>query len=128
MSVTVVNPKDIRKPAGPYSHGLVVEPGKRWLFTTGQVAITLEGEIPEGAEAQSLLVWQHLKALLVEAQMEVTNIVKTTVHVTSAETMAIHNKVRNTILGSHCPVTTATIVSALANPRYLVEVDIVACL
>jgi len=127
MSVTAINPSSLRRPAGPYSHGLIVEPGKRWLFTTGQVALTADGDVAEGAEAQSALVWQHLQALLVEAGMGVSDIVKMTVHATSAETMAVHNKVRNVVLGSHCPVTTATVVSALANPKYLVEVDIVAC-
>ncbi len=122
-----INPRSLRMPTGPYSHGILIDPGKTWLFTTGQVALDANGDIPDGAEAQSVLVWKHLRALLAEAGMDVSNIVKTTVHTVSSEAMSAHNKVRNEALGSHAPVTTATIVSALANPKYLVEVEIIAC-
>lgn len=122
-----IKPAALRAPAGPYSHGILIDPGKTWLFTTGQVALDKDGNIPDGADAQSALVWRHLVALLAEAGMDVSNIVKTTVHTVSADAMAAHNRIRNEALGHHAPVTTATIVSALANPKYLVEVEIIAC-
>lgn len=127
MAVTALNPKSLKAPAGPYTHGLKVHGASEWLFTTGQVALAVDGSIPEGAAAQSELVWSHLRALLEDAGMTVANVVKTNVYAVSAEVMAAHNLVRNSVLGDCKPATTAAIVAGLANPKYLIEVDLVAC-
>lgn len=127
MTAKALNPATLSPPKGPYAQGLLLDPGKTWLFTTGQVALTANGAIPEAADAQCQLVWEHLLALLAEAGMTVANIVKTNVYATSPEVMVAHNKVRNAVLGTHTPTTTAVVVSALANSKYLIEVDLIAC-
>ena len=76
MAVTALNPKSLKAPAGPYTHGLKVSAASEWLFTTGQVALAVDGAIPEGAAAQSELVWSHLRALLEDAGMTVERVYK----------------------------------------------------
>lgn len=127
MAVSALNPTSLKFPAGPYTHGLKVTDASEWLFTTGQVALAADGSIPEEAAAQSELVWSYLLALLRDAGMTVDNIIKTNVYAVSAEVMTAHNLVRNSVLGDSKPATTAVIVAGLANPKYLIEVDLVAC-
>lgn len=127
MALTAINPERLKTPAGPYAHGIVVDPGMRWLVTTGQVALAKDGSVPDGVEAQSLLIWDHLQALLADAGMEMADIVRTAVFATSVEGLATYNAVRNQMLGELTPATTALVVSALANPKYLIEVEMIAC-
>jgi enamine deaminase RidA (YjgF/YER057c/UK114 family) len=127
MTRQIVNPETMLVPRGPYAHGLVIDPAQRWLMATGQVAIDRDGHIPDGAQAQSEMVWQHVQSILASGGMTIADIVKTSVFVTSAEAMAAFNVVRNRILGDHVVATTAVIVPALANPAYLVEVEFMAC-
>lgn len=122
-----INPERLKTPAGPYSHGIVIDPGMRWLITTGQVALEKDGSVPDGAEAQARLIWDFLEALLADAGMAMADIVRLAVFAVSPQALADHNKVRNEKLGTLAPVTTAVVVSALANPKYLLEVEITAC-
>lgn len=121
-----INPKKLMAPTGPWSHGLRVEAGKELLFVTGQVAIRADGIIPEGVDAQAEMVWANVATVLEAAGMTAADIVRTGVYVTTADALPIMNAVRNRFLGSACPATTVLVVAALANPKYLVEVDVIA--
>ncbi len=126
MDYQSFNPVELMVPTGPWSHGLRIDPGKELLFVTGQVAIGADGVIPAGIEAQAELVWANVGKVLDEAGMEPRHIVRTGVYVTSADALAATNAVRNRFLGDSRPATTVLVVAALANPRYLVEVDVIA--
>jgi 2-iminobutanoate/2-iminopropanoate deaminase len=121
-----VNPPQLIKPTGPWAHGVRVAAGKEMLFVTGQVAIRADGNIPETIEAQAELVWANVGLVLEAAGMGPENIVRTGVYVTSAQFLPTVNEARNRFLGSNTPATTVLVVPALANPKYLVEVDVVA--
>ena len=121
-----INPAQLMTPTGPWSHGLRIDAGKEMLFDSGQDGIGADGVIPEGAEAQAELVWANLGAVLAAAGMEPKHIVRTGVYATSPEYLPIMNAVRNRFLGSARPATTVLVVPALANPKYLVEVDAIA--
>ena len=45
----------------PYSHAVEVD---GWIFVTGQMPINANGGIPEGIEAQTITVFENLKAVL----------------------------------------------------------------
>lgn len=122
----VVKSAAVAEPRGPYSQGLLIDSGKKWLYLSGQVAVDRDGAIPEGIEQQSRLVWDNIETLLGEAGMAVPNIVKVTTYLTSADFMPGFGAVRAECLAAHRPASTLLIVSELANPKFLVEVDIVA--
>jgi len=120
------NPKTIAAPGKSYNHGVEISPNSRILYLSGQVAQQIDGSIPEGIEEQSELVWQNIKAILVEAGMTIENLAKINSYVTQAENFPKYAAVRGKHLGSHRPASTSMTVVALSNPRWLVEVEAIA--
>jgi 2-iminobutanoate/2-iminopropanoate deaminase len=120
------NPKAGPAPNGPYSHGVIVAPNARWLYIAGQTGTRKDGSIPASVEEQTEVVWQNILAVLAEGGMGVTDIVKVTSFLTRAEDYPRFGPVRAKYLGSHRPASTLLVVSALARPEFLVEVEAVA--
>lgn len=124
--MSVVSSPGVAAPRGHYSPALLIDPGKQWLVLSGQVAVALDGKIPEGIEAQTRLVWQNIKHLLGAANMSVGDIVKVTSYLTSTDHLPGFNAARARILGEHKPASTLLIVSGLAQPQFLVEIEVIA--
>lgn len=124
--MSVVFSPDVAAPRGHYSPGLLVGSDKQWLVLSGQVAVALDGKIPEGIEAQTSLIWQNIKHLLRAANMGVGDIVKITSYLTSAHLLPGFNAARAGVLGEHKPASTLLIVSGLAQPQFLVEIEVTA--
>jgi 2-iminobutanoate/2-iminopropanoate deaminase len=120
------NPKSSAAPNGVYSHGVIVPANARWLYISGQTGTRPDRSIPASVEEQTEVVWQNLLAVLAEAGMAVTDIVKITSFLTRAEDYAKFAPVRAKYLGDHRPASTLLVVSALARPEFKVEVEAVA--
>jgi len=71
-------------------------------------------------------VWQNILAVLAEGGMGVQDLVKVTSFLTRKEDYAKFGPVRARYLGEHRPASTLLVVSALARPEFLVEVEAVA--
>lgn len=122
-----INPTDIMAPFNnAYHHGVQVPAGARTLYVSGQVGMAKDGSIPDGISAQAEIVWQNLSAILRDAGMGVSNIVKMNAYVVGIENFADYAQVRNKYLGDHRTASTALAVTALIAPELLVEVEIVA--
>ena len=64
---------------GPYSQAVEIE---NLVYTSGQLGIDpVTGEMPEGVEAQAKLALENVKAILAEAGLEMTSIIKTLVFI-----------------------------------------------
>jgi 2-iminobutanoate/2-iminopropanoate deaminase len=124
--MSVVSSPAVAAPRGHYSPGVLIDPGKRWLVLSGQVAVDLRGKTPDSIEAQTRLVWQNIKHLLGAANMEIADIAKITSYLTSADHLAGFNAARDGILSEHKPASTLLIVAGLAAPQYLVEIEVMA--
>lgn len=120
------NPKSISAPNGTYSHGALLPQAAQLLYVAGQVAIRPDGSIPDTLEAQAEVVWSNVLAVLAEGGMSVANLVKINSYITRAEDFPKFAAIRAKYLGSHRPASTLVVVSALANPKFLVEVEAVA--
>jgi enamine deaminase RidA (YjgF/YER057c/UK114 family) len=119
-------PKTVAAPNGAYSHGIEVPPDARWLFVAGQIPVRPDGSIPATIEEQTEVVWRNILAVLAGAGMNVGDIVKITSFLTRHENFARFAQIRAGFLGSHRPASTSVIISALAKPEFLVEVEAVA--
>lgn len=77
---------------GPYSQAIMVD---KFLFASGQIPINPEnGEIEaEGIEAQTTQVMKNIGAILEEAGIDYTKVVKTTCFLANMEDFAAFNKV-----------------------------------
>ena len=74
------------------------------------------------------MVWKNLLAVLAEVGMSVSDLVKINSYITRAADFSKFAAIRARYLGSHRPASTLVVVSALANPKFLVEVEGVAYL
>lgn len=127
MTFHRINPADVAEPmGGVYSHGIVVPPGAQLLFTSGQVGVKKDGTIPADITEQSKVVWNNLLAILKDAGMGVTDIVRMNAFVVGKENFPKYAEVRKQYLAGHRPASTAYFVPALVRPEMLIEVEIVA--
>jgi enamine deaminase RidA (YjgF/YER057c/UK114 family) len=120
------NPDGIAAPASPYSHGVETPPNARWLHTAGQVGILPDGSVPGDALAQNHAAWANLKAILAGANMDIGDIVRVNVFLTSPEGIAPYREARAAALGDHRPASTLLIVAGLASPDFKVEIEMIA--
>ena len=122
-----VNPPDISPPFNNvYSHGGVIPAGARVLHTAGQIGVRPDGSVPAAIDEQAEQVWQNLLAIVREAGMAVTDIVKINAYVVGAENYPAFAAARSRHLGTHKPASTAVCVASLLRPEWLVEVELIA--
>ena len=119
-------PEDIAPPFSRYLHGVEAAPGARWLHISGQVGIDPDGNLADGAEAQMELCWRNILTVLKGAGMDAGNIVKVTAYLTRQQDTPIYREVRDRMLEGAETASTLIIVSGLAHPDWLVEIEAVA--
>ncbi|WP_448955352.1 RidA family protein [Labrys neptuniae] len=121
------NPANIAPPArNLYAHGVEVPAGSRALHIAGQVGVRPDGSIAGDVAAQTEQIMQNLEAILAEAGMGFEDIVKLNAYLLKPEDIFTYAGIRNRYFAGSPPATTAVVVSALAVPEWLVEVDAVA--
>ncbi len=121
------SPPDLPTPFG-YSH-VVGLPAGRLVWTSGQVAVDAEGEVPEGWEAQTRLVFEHLGRALATQGAGWPDVVKLTYFVTSTDGIGTVRAVRDEFVDTGRPPTSSLVqVAGLFRPDLLVEVEAVAWL
>lgn len=126
MSIELFNPVGIAPPFSRYSHGATAPADARWLYTAGQVGVTPEGVVPDDAEQQMELAWDNLFAIVAEAGMEVTDLLKVDGFVTRPDLIPLYREVRERRLAGHATASTLVVVAGLATPALLVEIQGVA--
>jgi 2-iminobutanoate/2-iminopropanoate deaminase len=123
MTLTPHNPQT---PLANYSLGIEVPPNARWLYISGQVAVDKDGKTPPDFDAQVKLVFQNLTAVLESAQMTGADLVKVNVYLTRVEDIPALRIARDAFQGANRPASTLVVVSRLARPEWLVEIEAVA--
>ncbi len=121
-----LQPAAIQPPFARYSHGVEVAPGARLVFCSGQLGIGRDGEVPDTAEEQTELCFRNIRAILQEAGLDLSAIVRLNAFVTGREHMAGYMRVRDRYVGDPPPASTLVIVSGFTRPEFLVEVEAVA--
>ena len=119
-------PKSLAAPLARYSAAMEVPAGARLVFVSGQLGIDDKGETPEGAEAQAELCFQSIQALLAEAKMELSDIVRLNAFVSREAYLADYMRVRDRHVGDPPPASTLMIVTGFSRPHFKVEVECVA--
>ena len=122
----IVETSEAPTPLSNYSQGVVVPSTSRHLHVSGQVGITLNGIIPDDPAEQHELCWQNVLAILKAEGMDHRNIVMARVYITNPAHVALYRQVRDRFMQDHRPAATLLVVAGLADPRYCVEVDVIA--
>jgi enamine deaminase RidA (YjgF/YER057c/UK114 family) len=119
-------PKRIRAPFARYSHAVEVPHGARWLLCSGQLGISADDQIPDGAEAQAVLCFEAIGACLAEGGMSFADIVRINAYVTDRVHMSDYMTVRDRYVAHAPPASTLMIVAGFTRPEFKVEVEAIA--
>lgn len=108
---------------GPYSQAVCAG---GFLYTSGQIALTAEGEMQRGSAAEEVVqVFANLDALLQAAGAERTDVVRVTVYLIDMAEFAAVNEVYAAYFGEHRPARACVQVAALPKAAR-VEIDFIA--
>lgn len=111
---------------GPYSQAILTNDGI--LYTSGQIGIDPEtGSLRSGIEAQTKQVLTNLKHILEEAEMEFSNVVKTTVFITDMTSFGVVNSIYGDFFKGCLPARSCVAVSSLPKGA-LIEIEVIASL
>jgi 2-iminobutanoate/2-iminopropanoate deaminase len=124
MAVSIIrsNPPTVRQPTG-YTHAIEVKTPERWLVISGQVGMAMDGTVPDTGGGQIDQALANLRAVLEANDMTAANIVKLMVFLTDRSLIGAYRAARNAFLGEHAPASTLLLVSGLADPRFVVEIE-----
>jgi 2-iminobutanoate/2-iminopropanoate deaminase len=109
---------------GPYSHA--VRAGG-FLFCSGQVALDPDAGVLVGDDvaAQTVQVFKNIRAVLASAGLALSDVVKTTVFLSTMDDFAVMNAVYAESFGDHRPARSTVAVLGLPVGA-MVEIEIVA--
>lgn len=108
---------------GPYAQA--VEVGQ-FVFTSGQIPLRADGTLVEGGIQEQIdQVLKNLDAVLTEAGLSRSNVVKSTIFMTDLDNFGTVNKAYGAFFGDHRPARSTVQVAAL--PKGVqVEIELVA--
>ena len=110
-------PEKMQPPLGVYAHGVEIPEDAKLTFVAGQVGMDFDGNVPDSFDAQAVNAWENCL---------VSDVVKITHFITDAKNLPAYNAIRGEYLGENRPASTLLIVAGLADPRFLVEVEMIA--
>lgn len=124
MVNNVIMSTKMRQSDLPFSHGFI---GDNIVFTSGQVGTDpTTGELAEGIEDQTRQTLKNVEAVLEAAGCSRKDVVKATVFLADVRDYNAMNKVYGSFFSKPYPARSC-VEARLANPRILVEIEVVAC-
>lgn len=121
----IIETKFAPAPVGPYSQAVEAN---GFLFCSGQIAIdpatnqVLQGGIPEQTE----LVMKNISAVLREAGLDFSNVIKTTIFLTNMSDFPVVNEIYAKAFKAIPPARSTVAVAGL--PKGVqVEIEVIAC-
>lgn len=128
MNITVINPSNVYSTAGYYfSHA--VRMGDL-IFVAGQVGLDANGQLvgKDDVRAQTEQAFENIRRILEVSGSGLDLVGKMTVFTTSLEYRPVIHEVRSKVFGAigHYPASTLAVVTNLARPEWLVEIEVVA--
>lgn len=121
-----ISPSGIAPPAANYAHAVLSTAPRRWLHTSGVVPISPDGTVPSALVDQAETVWANIGAMLDDAAMGPTDVVSVTTYVTPGHDLREIMAVRDRFLAGHRASSTLVVVAELAQPAWLMEIQVVA--
>ncbi len=121
-----LKPGAIRPPFAHYSHGVLVPPGAALLVTSGQLGVAANDTVPEDIEAQCVLCFENIGAILSEGGMTFADVVRFSAFVTDRAYFPIYGAVRGRYVAGDAFASTLLVVSGFTRPEFKVEVEATA--
>lgn len=123
MTKKIINTKNAPAAIGPYVQGIKLG---NMLYASGQLGLDPQtGELPQGIEAQTKQALANVEAILTEAGMTKSDVIKTTVFIADMNDFVVVNGIYAEFFGEHKPARSCVEVSKLPKGG-LVEIEIIA--
>jgi enamine deaminase RidA (YjgF/YER057c/UK114 family) len=128
MPVTFSNPDTVAKPDGDFSQAAIVEAGSKLIHISGQVPRAANGKTVAAGNitAQAEQVFENLRLILEAHGSTFADAVKATIFVTDMTRAGEVAAVRQRFYGDARPASTFVGVSALGDPDWLLEIQLIA--
>jgi 2-iminobutanoate/2-iminopropanoate deaminase len=117
------NPASVHAPLAAYAHQIELSADERLLVMSGQVGMTVEGEIPDEPGDQLDLALANVLRNLEAAGMHTADLVKLTFYFAEAVDADRRRAILDARLRGHTPCMTLIYVAGLASPELKVELD-----
>ena len=131
MAIKVLVPKELGKPLGMYSHG-VVAPGGELIVVAGQVGMDAAGKLA-GVDvvAQTKQALDNVHAVLAAAGCGMRDVIRFQTFLTGAEYIEGFMQARREVFPDYYPdgaypPNTLLVISRLVRPELLVEIEAMA--
>ena len=123
MSYTTITPTEA-KPVANYKMATRMESG-RLLYIAGQVARDADGEVLGKGDirAQARQVFQNVRNVLQAAGGDLDDLLKMTTYITNIDDFPAVVEIRSSSFSGTLPASTLIVVSRLAQPELLIEVE-----
>ena len=121
-----MNPAGLSTPTG-YSH-VVSTRGGRTIYIAGQIALDAKGVLVGKGDlaAQTQQVFANLDTALKAAGATFANVVKTNYYLRDASQVAVVREIRAKYFTKELPASTLIEVPRLAQPDFLIEIEVIA--
>ncbi len=126
MAKQFISPDNVHKPP-TYSH--VVKAGNTY-YVAGQTALDVNGNLvgPGDVVAQAEQVYKNIRDVLEATGSGLKDVVKITTYLTDAASIPLIREVRQKFFTGPQPAATLVVISQLARPELLIEVEATAVL
>ena len=126
MTVERIQPEGMHRPTG-YTH--VVKVGNL-AFLAGQTATDSSGNVVGvgDVEAQADQVYENIRTALASVGADLSSLIKTTTYLTRSEDIDGYRRARAKHIPTDLPASALLFVAGLANPQYLIEIEVIAAL
>lgn len=132
MPITFTNPASLSKPpAGGYTHVVEVIAPTRLVFIAGQLGSDKDSKFAGEKgdfRAQAVQVFENLKTALAQAGGGFEHLVKITNFIVDIKYLPILREVRGQYIKSNPPASTLLVISGLASPDALLEIEAIAAM
>lgn len=119
----IISTKDAPAALGPYSQGVL---SNGFLFTSGQIAMNVNGEFLDGGialETNQVLI--NLKAILKEADLTLSDVVKANIFLVNMDNFDVVNRIYEKFMGEHKPARSTVGVASLPKNANI-EIEFIA--
>ena len=121
-----ITPQGIRPPFARYSYGVEIPAGHRILVCSGQLGVAPDDTVPDDVEAQCVLCFENIKAILTEAGMTFADVIRFNGFVTERAFFPVYGAVRSRYVTGDAFASTLVIVTGFTRPEFKVEVEVTA--
>ena len=121
-----MNPQGLSTPTG-YTHVVSARGGKT-IYIAGQIALDAKGQLVGKGDlaAQTRQVFENLSIALKAAGASFDHVVKTNYYMRDASQVAVVREIRTKYFSKELPASTLIEVPRLAQPDFLIEIEVIA--